>query len=434
MNRNKLFILIAGAIVLIVVVVLLVVFLFSGNTTTTPVDDVLFGDTSEERPFDFDTDPYNPSGTSSAPVLHGDALPALRLLTTEPVAAVTTGTRETTEGRLPFARYIERGTGHVFDADLTSTTPPERMTAVTVPRIQEAYWAATGSTTAFRYLDAEAREVLTYLGNLDLHNREGTVEDGAAPAVLSGAFLPRNIISLAFSPNGQSLFFIVPTESGSLGYVQNLSTGARSLVWDSPIRELQTTWSDPGQILVASRPGSDSRGFAWSVSPVNGRTQLVLSDVPGLTVLANTTGEKILYSALEQTLASLRVLDLANNKVTYLSLISLPEKCVWSTNVPDHLYCAIPFAIPKKNEFPEDWYQGKIHWRDNIWRIDVGSGATKLVGPIEDLVERSIDAVDLTLSPDEQYLVFRSRQDDLLWSLKLPEVSTSTVPSDVNVF
>jgi hypothetical protein len=419
--KNKYFIIGASGIVLLVLLALLLVFILGGERRNTPTDNSpVFGDTSAERPFDFDTDEYPGSrGTSSQPVLHGEALPQLRLLSNEPVAAVTTGLRYGEVAIEPYARFVEKETGHMFDIELARTAPQKALTITTIPRIQRAYIASTGSTTVLQYLDGEVELISSFIA--DVVPTQPT-EDEATPytATLEGTFLPIGIEQLAFSPDGTRVFFLVPASVGTLGYVQDLATGNRTEVWRSPLSELQVSWSSKGAIYISTSPSAEAPGFAWRVDSDTGVADLVLTDVVGITTLANTTGTKMLFSTLEETLASLRVLNLETGGITSVSLVTMPEKCVWSRLDADVAYCAIPSVIPTRSDFPEGWYQGKIIWSDNIWRINVALGTTDFIAQPPDLVDRTIDAVDLVLAPNEDFLVFRSREDDLLWSLKLP--------------
>lgn len=423
MLRNKLFLAISGGAVLLIVVVLLVLFLVGGgssNTNGAAVDP--FADTSGERPFDIDTDRTDTtSGTSSAPILQGDSLPVLRKLTEAPVSSVTTLRIADSVAVEPYARYVERGTGHVFDVNLSRTTEPHAVTIETVPRIQQSAWAQNGSTTLVQYLGQDASTLSTFLGTLKESAPPDEGAEGGAAYEMSATFLAENIIGYAFAPTKNEVFYLVPTDAGSVGYIESLDTKSRRQVWASPLRELAATWNSPDHILVTTKPSSDSVGWAWRVNLKNGQADLLLSEVVGLTTLENRAGTKVLFSTLETTLAALKVLNLSTGAVSSLSLITLPEKCTWSARETAVLYCAIPFAIPQKREFPEGWYQGTVTWRDNIWRINTDTGTTKMLASVNDLVDRTVDAVDLTLSPDEDFLVFRAREDDSLWSLKLPE-------------
>ncbi len=429
--RNKLFIILSGVAVLVIVVVLILILLMSGGSGGQGGSNDPFGDTSGERPFDIDTDLERPgSGASSTPpVLHGQALPVLRKLTEEPVSAVTTLSKRDEVGVEPYARYTERATGHVLDANLVRTTQPTTMSIVTIPRIQLATWGGNASTSLVQYFNQDVRTLYTFFGTLRANDQSAANAGELPPYFLNGGFLPEDITTIALNPDGTRVFYIVSTDTGSVGYVESVDGGNRRQVWNSPLRELVATWNAPGYILVATKPSSSAPSWVWEVNPNTGKRDLLLSEVLAVTTLANPTGDRVLYSTLETTLASLRVLMVTTGKVVPLPLVTLPEKCTWSKRMPHILYCGVPKEIPRKNEFPEGWYQGTITWQDNIWRIDTDAGTTKLLLTVSDLANRTMDIVDPVLAPDEDFLLFRAKEDDSLWSYKLPEavpVATTT--------
>jgi hypothetical protein len=97
---------------------------------------------------------------------------------------------------------------------------------------------------------------------------------------------------------------------------------------------------------------------------------------------------------------------------------TLPEKCVWSKNKTDTVYCAVPEFIPENNSL-DSWYKGLVSFSDEIWKIDTETGMGEMVRKLNDAVPGGIDATYLMLSPKEDYLIFTNKKDYHLWSLHL---------------
>ena len=68
---------------------------------------------------------------------------------------------------------------------------------------------------------------------------------------------------------------------------------------------------------------------------------------------------------------------------------------------------------------PDDWYQGATSFTDRIWRIDLTTRLATLVVDPSQAGNVNIDAVNLTIDPNSQVLVFRNKKDSSLWAYSL---------------
>ena len=85
----------------------------------------------------------------------------------------------------------------------------------------------------------------------------------------------------------------------------------------------------------------------------------------------------------------------------------------------DVLYCAVPTNLTA-GQYPDTWYQGEVSFTDQIWKIDLKTGATTmLVDPVTIRGGEEIDGIKLSLSPDGKYLLFVNKKDSFLWKLDL---------------
>ena len=101
-----------------------------------------------------------------------------------------------------------------------------------------------------------------------------------------------------------------------------------------------------------------------------------------------------------------------------MGLKTIADKCLWATNII--IYCGVPNTIPPANSgYPDAWYQGVVSFSDSIWKIDVEILSTELVSSISQVSKENVDAVNLSVDKNKNYLFFLNKRDSSLWSLRL---------------
>ncbi len=134
-----------------------------------------------------------------------------------------------------------------------------------------------------------------------------------------------------------------------------------------------------------------------------------------MTALCSNDGEFILYSESGYNDLKLNIFNTKEKKTTAFDLVTLPEKCAFSTTKRGIIYCAVPSSLPQ-GRYPDDWYQGVVSFSDRVWKIDVINGATEIISSETDTV---FDLTHLFFSKNEDYLFFQNKIDGTLWSLNL---------------
>ena len=98
---------------------------------------------------------------------------------------------------------------------------------------------------------------------------------------------------------------------------------------------------------------------------------------------------------------------------------AIPEKCVWSNEDKQKVYCSVPKNF-KNRDFPDNWYQGRVNFSDNIWTVDTDTvGQTSLSLKLEEESGEKIDATRLFLGNNEDYLYFTNKTDGSLWVYRM---------------
>jgi hypothetical protein len=115
---------------------------------------------------------------------------------------------------------------------------------------------------------------------------------------------------------------------------------------------------------------------------------------------------------------------------TDLGINTFPEKCVWSTKERGVVFCAIPESMPI-GLYPDTWYQGRILFSDNLWKINTVTMEYRVLSLIRESSGEFVDVENIKLSKNEDYLIFRNKIDLSLWGYNLLEdvVATSTATS-----
>ncbi len=417
--KNNKFISVSALIVLILIAVILFFFFAGGNKQNNDTKKEPFAntDTNREFPeniknsfmFGTSSERFVPSNTDNTPS------PDFRAITKDAVAGAS-AIKYTDNGSVKEkVRYTKLKDGHVFETPLSVVSDEELISNESILNIGNNTWSKNGSTTLLQYFGEYNEKISSYV--------ETFVSGTSSSVQLSNAHhIEGNIISSAISPKGTSIFYIVKTDNGSLGYVESIKSGEKTLVWTSLLTSLNSSWDTQNKILIYTKPSSIAKGVVWTLNPQTGKSKVVLSKKYALSPKINSFGDRILFSSEESKngIFTLKVLNTETSEVRTLPMSTIAEKCSWGTGSSEYVYC----AVPKENmsgTFMEDWYMGLTNTDDIIWRIGINTGtAKKLFDPFEE-TEEKFDIENIVISPEENYMLFKTRVNNILWSLKLPE-------------
>lgn len=426
--RNKQFI-VGAAIVLGVILLVLGVALFvpRGDDSGDQAGESLFPDTSTER-IDFGREDLS-LGTSSLPAFLGgddsEDAPALRAISNQPtIGAVVRIDDGGFASKDQYVRYVERTSGHILDAPLASLDPAVVLSGETMLRIGRVYWSRDAGAALMQRLDNPGTSIYSFLGTLSPASSTASSEGGGG-MVFSGRHLEQgNVVSAAMSPNGREVFYVAKTNAGSVGYLEDVAQGTRRQLWSSLLTNITAAWGGATKVVVYTNQSSSAVGFVWVIDVTTGVTTLVLGNEYALAGKLNPAGDKMLYSLQETAggLTSLRILDVTSGAVSYLphQVSSNVEKCAWDSVQENLVYCAVPRNINTKG-YLEQWQYGVLASDDVLWQINTSTGEAHQVLDPTELTGSSFDIVDLEVSPLGDFLVFRTRANDILWAARVPE-------------
>lgn len=415
-NAMRRYLIIAGVVVLVILLGVAAYFLFfkpkAPGITTTPGNP--FGEGGDYTGGGTGTN----SGGNSSGEAGTEVAPHFFKITDGPVAYGTlarsisrievvetgSGTSTGTTTRTVFdteARYVERASGNVFTYEFNKRALT-RISNKTLPGVEEASWAPSGSLAFLRFLSTNENGA----DNIDTYALKVGEEDG-------GYFLETGLSQVLVS-GSSTVITLLPSSTGSIATSARIDGASPKTLFTSALSALRIFSSGSG-IITATNASAQVDGFAFLVS-ATGSFERILGPLRGLTVLPSPSGKSVLYSYVSGSNVTGGVLNLATRTATTLPVAVLPEKCVWAADEMA-VYCAIPRATA--TGWPDAWYQGTASFSDRIWKIDMAARVAALIVDPVAVANVPIDGVSLAVDQKEDVLIFTNRKDGSLWAYDL---------------
>ena len=320
-------------------------------------------------------------------------------------SSTTVGTSTVTKH---VVRYVERGTGHVYETGVDGGGEL-RLSNTTIRGAREAVWSPQGTHVLIQYQDEAAENTSSFVAPIPAEDDELDVE-----------FLPSNIFSPAFSPDGGRLVYL--STRGPEGEVVLYDTGNKtnSVVFSSPIKKWLVSWADNNTVLLQTPPSRFADGFAYLLDLGSGEVDKLIGGLSGLSIIYNPAVGSLIFSASTQNKTPATLIDSDKEMVPLGISTIVQEKCSAVSESPT-IICATPTNIPAA-DYPDDWLLGKISFSDILWEIDTDTGLVRIVAdPVEEAGE-NLDVTNPLISQDGNFMVFRNKEDLSLWLVNLQKV------------
>ncbi|OGG85574.1 hypothetical protein A2392_02250 [Candidatus Kaiserbacteria bacterium RIFOXYB1_FULL_46_14] len=300
-------------------------------------------------------------------------------------------------------RYAEKGTGHIYEINLTSGTE-ERIGGTTFANTAEAYFSGDGSEIILVTIDGTDRKVVW---------RRSI--DSAEPIAL-----PANSYDFAWNDDGVLRYTV--KESGVTVAYENRDGNPQEL-WRTPLSDVRVFFNQSETFLV-NNPAPRLSGGLYEVKD----NTLVREAGPeyAFTGMPDPTGQFLLYRYFdtENQTAVAKILDTYSNQETISALPAVPEKCAFSP-AKQRVWCASSFMLLwRDREYLNKWYRGEVSSPDSLWVSNYNNfESASLVVDFSEEAGFDIDVVDMKVSDDGAMLLFRNKINDALWMYRLSEVS-----------
>ena len=159
--------------------------------------------------------------------------------------------------------------------------------------------------------------------------------------------------------------------------------------------------------------------MAFSVDAKTGNiTPLIYAN--GLTATADASFNSVLYRAETGDAPSSYLHNVKQGADIPLSFSPIPEKCAWGNTATTTLYCGSPITYVDST-YLDQWHKGLASAADAIISFvpaqNARSSAVAVPGSTDGGVQS--DILEMTVSPDDKYLMFIKKGDRSLWGVRL---------------
>jgi len=342
---------------------------------------------------------FSSQGTTIQPPQPDSVLPdmvintkdaALRQLTTRPVAGFIFAS--TTNGKT--VRYVERGTGHIYEINLDSGVE-SALSRTTVPKVSTAVFSPDGSTVAFTSYNQYTSEV--FVGTLGSET---------------------NIIGIALQPGAENIAFETNTEihytltnnGTTKGYTHDIETLTQREVFSFNYANVDMSWgSGLDSIYLSTKPAHNLEGFIYTI--VNNILTPATFSANGLSALVTNNHIVTTY-----TVDNVYTSGVIHKDGTFkaLPLLALKEKCAPYPFDTNFMWCAAPLDVTSPT-FVEDWYKGIHTSEDYFWYLNLDDQTAQLKANPIILTGRTIDVSKISIHQGGQLLAFTNKIDHTLW-------------------
>jgi hypothetical protein len=328
----------------------------------------------------------------------------------EQISTTTPPTPSTTKEIISVYRFMNRGDGHILETTSRDTNY-KTISNITIPQIYTASFSPQGDSVVFGL--EEGGRAVYYLGII---KKATSTEDYS----FEKKSLGENILDFSFSPDNKRIALFSSSESSVTGgalIITDINNTSRKTILTLPTNEWLISWPSINEIIITNKAYSKELGNSYSVNPETGQIKDVQTNIFGLTVLGSPLGNNYFFSDNLENSYRANFYSKKTRGISYSTINSLPEKCVWSLTDENKIFCAVP-EEKLYNSFPEAWYMGVFSSSDKI-----ATFRTDKIGQYSEILEinpegESIDAEKLLLSPDEKYLGFINKKDLSFWVTK----------------
>jgi len=290
-------------------------------------------------------------------------------------------------------RFVESGTGHIYQVD--STGNETKLSGTTFPGARSAVWSTEGTRVAItREVDTSTLE--TFNGVIQ-KNDTGTM-------TLEGSVILGTVRNVAYSESGDILYYTQEnTHGGVEGISKNLKTNKTQTLFTTPLHDIVVAWEPT--IIITTKPSVSLPGFAYTkdAARITDSMNALSTKELGATVLFSGQSGNSLISWLQ-----------TGAHTVALPRGVLPEKCDHTGNI---LICAVPSNF-EAGSYPDRWYRGEITYNDALWQFDMNTGSSTPLFDFEGHTNKQIDVRSIAATKTGYLL--EGKSDDSLWFVQNP--------------
>ncbi len=328
----------------------------------------------------------------------------LRQLTTKVVAGFVylpkIEASTTTPEKPERIRYVERGTGHVYEINLDNNSE-SRISGNTTGKTVNAIFNLSGELVVLE--SEQVTDIIPTIVALGGNTVKSTK-------------LPINSSNFSFNNIGDIRYTTIEnnqTFARQYDWQENLTQD----LWTTPMTEIEVFWSD-NKTYLTNKNSPWFKGGVYEI--INGNTQRInQKNLYSFSAVIDKSGNNILYSGFDTDRQKITnaIQNIENNSLANASVLAVPEKCTHSELTG--FICALSSQINDGNrESLSKWYKGEITSSDTLWQQNT-DGSAKILSYLPNLAGFDIDVIKLFVTEDGKKLLFLNKTNNSLWLYNL---------------
>lgn len=274
--------------------------------------------------------------------------------------------------------------------------------------VQKASWSANGDKAMLTYPD----------GNNILYDFEKDRQI---------ATLPDNMKDFAFSSVGENISAKWTDDRQEFNYITTSEANGANIKFIEPMGDqaddVQNVWTPDNEIVATYRKyyGGD-RQEVFFINPTGKNLKSLVVDGRGFQPEWNPKGDKVVYSVFSGKSDFTPVLWVANGQSSklgygkrYLDVNTWIEKCDFSKDKDEIMYCAVPDYLPEGSGWYPELAEGIPY---SIYKINIYNGRKEVIAkPIIDRRRVSIDKIYVDKGDNKIY--YTDESNGYLYDFKL---------------
>lgn len=322
---------------------------------------------------------------------------------------------QTSNPTTTLARYVLQENGHVMDQPIdVPGSLPRAVSNTTIPGTASVVWANGGSAAYMQYEDSGAVKTVSLIFP------PAATSSASVSHPVTIQFLPDNAHSVAVSRAGNQVAYLLTTSAGTDGYTANIDGSNTKKLFSVGLKELLISWPSVNTLLLSTKSAAGVEGAAFSVDARSGNVSPLLY-ASGLSATADPSFSYLLYRAEGAGISSY-LHSVKQNADATLSFNPIPEKCAWGNTATTTLYCGSPLSAVSAS-YLDQWHAGLASAADAIISFvpSLNAQTNVIAVPGSSDGGAQSDILEMSVSPDDHYLLFITKGDRSLWGVRLEQ-------------
>ncbi len=307
-----------------------------------------------------------------------------------------------------FIYFWDRASGHIYE-NLSSSTDVFKLSNFTLPRMEEVFFFNKDTVLA-RGVSSDNETIYSRLLKLYKETATSTVFTANVSNV---SFRTKHVAVL---PSLNKVFHII--DKTGRGFISNPDGAQQSQVLSTSLTEWLYQYVNKDIVALTTKPSAYFPGYLFLLN-TNGKgdNEYIIGEKYGFNTLVSPDGTKVIYNEILNDQLETTVYNIKTKKAVRLTQSTIVEKCTWNKE-STLIYCAIPQKLANA-PYPDDWYQNKTDFSDNVWSIKPETGDFDVIIPLQDQVSVPIDVLSIKVSDTNKYLLFQDKKTLSLWKYEL---------------